>query len=158
MDTVTRFYGDFLGGRPAIGLLIFRVVIGLALMIHGYPKIQAPMSWMPPAAGVPGIMQLLAAIAEYGGGIALIFGLLTPLACLGIVCMMLGALMIVHIPASQKWIGGGQSMELPINYLTAAILLFFTGPGSISFDRIIFGKRTGKDLSSVDRKERVSAK
>ncbi len=159
MNVLRRSYGDFLHGRPAIGLLIFRVVTGLALMIHGYPKMQKPMSWMGPEAAVPGFMQFLAAIAEFGGGLALVLGFLTPLACLGIVFVMLGALLLVHIPAGHKWIGGGGgSMEPAIGYMTAAILLFFTGPGSISLDRRIFGKHTPSGLSVVKRKEPASIK
>jgi putative oxidoreductase len=52
------------------GLLVLRVVAGLAFMHHGWGKIQSPMSWMGPEASVPGALQALAAISEFCGGAA----------------------------------------------------------------------------------------
>lgn len=154
MNFLTRLYPNFVGGRPAVGLLIFRVITGLALMLHGWSKIQHPTSWMGPDAPVPAVMQFLAAIAEFGGGLALVLGLLTPIACIGIACVMLGALMLVHIPAHQPWIGGkGGSMEPAIGYLAAAILLFCTGPGRHSLDSRIFGTRRTVGYKDAERKE-----
>jgi putative oxidoreductase len=59
--------------------------MGAAFVLHGWPKIQHPMGWMGLEATVPAIFQLLAAVAEFGGGMALIVGLLTQLASLGII-------------------------------------------------------------------------
>ena len=61
-------------------LLLIRLVMGYAFILHGWGKIQNPMGWMGPDATVPGVLQLLAAVSEFGGGIALIIGLLTRLA------------------------------------------------------------------------------
>ncbi len=58
--------------------------MGVAFMFHGWPKIQNPMGWWTGEPPVPGIFQALAALAEFGGGMALIVGLLTRLASLGI--------------------------------------------------------------------------
>ena len=69
-----------LGGTAAVGLLILRLVAGAAIALHGWPKIQSATSWMGPDAPVPGVLQLLAALAEFGGGICWVLGLLTPLA------------------------------------------------------------------------------
>jgi len=71
-----------------IALLLIRIVVGLAFMIHGWPKIQNPFGWMPAGAPVPGVFQALAAISEFGGGLGWILGLLTPLAALGIAFTM----------------------------------------------------------------------
>lgn len=152
MNLIMRLYDDFLGGRAAVGLLIFRLVTGLALMIHGWPKIQNPMGWM--GDGAPAFLQLLAALAEFGGGLALVLGLLTPIACIGIACTMIGALALVHLPKGDVWIGR-ESFELPLSYLVSAILLFLTGPGKFSLDALIFGKRTTRGLADVERKERA---
>lgn len=156
MNALLRLYDGFVGGRPGVGLLIFRVVTGLALMIHGWPKIQNPMSWMPPEAGVAPAMQLMAAICEFGGGLLLLLGLLTPIACIMVAAVMIGALVLVHIPAGQSWIGGrGGSMELPISYLVSSIVLFLTGPGKYSLDAKLFGNRTLVH-QDVERKEHVT--
>jgi putative oxidoreductase len=62
-----------------VTLLVIRVVTGIAFMLHGWGKIQAPMSWMGPDAPVPGVFQFLAAFSEFGGGIAWALGFLFPL-------------------------------------------------------------------------------
>ena len=71
-----------------MALLLTRVVAGLAFTMHGWGKIQNPFGWMGPEALVPGVFQALAAISEFGGGLAWILGLLTPLASLGIAFTM----------------------------------------------------------------------
>ena len=77
------FYCDTVGWLGSVGLLGLRLVMGAAFMFHGWPKIQNPLGWMGPEAPVPAILQALAALAEFGGGMALIVGLLTRLASLG---------------------------------------------------------------------------
>ena len=96
--------GNPIRGRGAVGLLIVRLVFGLGIMLHGWYKLQSPggpMHWMPPEAPVPAFFQGLAVLAEFGGGIAIVLGLLTPLASLGLTCNMLVALFMVHIGAPQ---------------------------------------------------------
>src|SRR5438876_1563329 len=96
-----RLFPTFVTGRGAIGLLLVRLVTGAAFMFHGWYKIQSPggpFGWMGAEAPVPGFLQGLAVLAEFGGGLALIVGLLTPLAAFGIACTMVVALAMVHIP------------------------------------------------------------
>ncbi len=150
-------YGQFLAGRPAVGLLIFRLVTGAALMVHGFPKIMHPFTWMH-GGGVPGIFQGLAALAEFGGGLALILGLLTPIACFGIICNMLVAIFMVHLAHGGVWIGKGNSYESALSYLINALTLLFTGPGVFSLDFKLFGKRLiAEPKASVRRDTVVSA-
>ena len=128
--------------RTSTGLLLLRLVAGLGFIFHGWGKIQAPFSWMGPDAPVPGFLQFLAAISEFGGGILWILGLLTPLASLGIAFTMLGALFMVHIPNGDPFVGQG-SFELPLVYLMVAALFLLAGPGRFSLDAQLFGaKRT----------------
>ena len=138
-----KFFGDFIGGRAALGLLIVRVIFGLGIMLHGWPKIQNPMGWMGPTAPVPGFLQALAALAEFGCGIALILGLLTPLAMLGIISTMLVAIFTVHLPAGDPFVarGSGRSWELAAAYLGVALLVLLAGPGRLSLDAQLFGRR-----------------
>jgi putative oxidoreductase len=138
-----KLFGNIISGRAALGLLIVRLIIGAALMFHGWGKIQHPFSWMGPDAPVPGILQALAALSEFGGGLALILGLLTPLAAIGIACTMLFAIFGVHLKAGQPFVNltGGPSYELAAVYLAAALLMIFAGPGKISLDALLFGSR-----------------
>lgn len=139
-----RILGDFLGGRAAVGLLVLRVVVGLGLMMHGWNKIQNPFGWMnKPGApsDIPGFMQALAALGEFGGGLGLIVGLLTPLAALGVIFTMLGAYFISH--QGDPWIkpGAKGTWELASLYFIMALTILLTGPGRYSLDAIIFGKK-----------------
>lgn len=145
-----RFFPTFISGWGAATLLVVRVVMGVAFILHGWPKIQNPMGWMNAMGGegVPSFLQALAALAEFGGGIALLLGLLTPLAALGIVCQMLGALFMVHFPMGHPFVAatGGPSYELPLVYLALAILLLVMGPGRWSFDALLFGRTREKPM------------
>jgi len=125
-------------------LLLVRLVGGSAFMIHGWGKIQNPFEWMGPDASVPGILQALAALSEFGGGLAWILGLLTPLASLGIACTMAVAIFMHAISWGNPFVatGGGPAYELAVVYLSTAILLIALGPGRLSLDRGIFGRRT----------------
>jgi putative oxidoreductase len=155
MSFLLRLYTDFIGGRPGVGLLIFRIVTGLALMQHGWMKVQHPFSWMGPT-GAPPIMQGLATLGEFGGGLAILLGLLTPIGCLGVICTMIGALVLVHLPMHQPWVGKGMTMEAPLGYLAAAVMLFLTGPGRYSLDGKLFGRRMLSRTETVERKERIN--
>ncbi|RYZ80555.1 MAG: DoxX family protein [Proteobacteria bacterium] len=98
------------------------------------------MGWMGPEAPVPGILQALAAIAEVGGGLAWILGLLTPLASFGLICTMAVAA-FTHIARGDAFVGK-PSYELALVYLTIAILIFMSGPGRLSLDRWLLKKKT----------------
>ena len=138
--TMRAFGYPYFSGAPAIGLLLVRLVFGLGLMMHGFPKIQNPTGWMGPN-GMPPFLQLRAAVAEFFGGLGLIVGLLTPLAALGIAITMAVAILTAH--AGNPFVDpmGGKSFELPGLYLATMAGLLFTGPGALSLDAAIFGRR-----------------
>jgi len=116
--------------------------MGAAFVLHGWPKIQNPFGWMGPEAPFPGILIALAALAEFGGGLALIVGLLTRLASLGIISTMVVAIGMVHVPKGDPFVSqGGASWELAAVYLACAILFLLLGPGRVSLDAVLFGKR-----------------
>lgn len=126
----------------SLALLLLRVVVGLAFMLHGWGKIQSPMDWMGPEAPVPGVLQLLAAVSEFGGGLAWILGLLFPLASLGIfVTMAVATSMHAFVKGDPFVSMGGPSYELALVYLTIAFLFLMIGPGKFSLDAMIFGKK-----------------
>ena len=136
-------YAGGVGCRGSIGLLLLRVVMGAAFMFHGWPKIQDPTHWMGShGEGIPGWLQAAAAVSEFGGGLALILGLLTPLASLGLACTMATALGMVHLRAGHAFVASGPgqpSYELAAVYLAAAILFLLAGPGKLSLDACLFG-------------------
>lgn len=125
-------------------LLFLRLVVGIAFLYHGSGKIQAPFAWMPAEAGVPGILQGLAALSEFGGGLALILGLLTPLACLGLAFTMGVAVcmhaFVMHDPFVNMT--GGSSFEPALGYFAIALMFMSVGPGKFSADAKLFGLRS----------------
>ena len=139
-----KIFGNFVAGRGAVGLLIVRFVFGLGLILHGLPKLQRPggaFGWMGPDAPVPGILQALAVLSEVGGGLALILGLLTPLAALGVICTMAYAVIKVHMAAGDPFVSsGGRSYESAAGYLAVGLLMLLTGPGALSLDALLFGR------------------
>lgn len=125
------------------GFLLLRLVAGLAFMHHGWGKIQSPFGWMGPEAGTPGIFQALAALSEFGGGLAWILGLLTPLASFGIACTMAVAVHFHAVVRGDPFVGSGPgpSYELALLFLTLAVVFILAGPGKFSADKAIFGER-----------------
>ncbi len=134
----------------SLSILFLRFVSGAAFMFHGWGKIQHPFSWAPAEAGIPGFFQFLAALSEFGGGLAWILGLLTPIASFGIGCTMLVATHMHMIVRKDPFVNltGGSSYELALIFLTISIVLIALGPGRYSFDKIIFGYRGKKDQTS----------
>jgi putative oxidoreductase len=107
--------------------------MGAAFILHGLPKIQAPFSWMGNA--LPPLLQLCAAVAEFGGGIALVLGLLTPFAALGLLITMLVAVFAVHVPAGHPFVSHGkESWELAAIYGMVSFTLLCQGAGAYSLD------------------------
>jgi putative oxidoreductase len=134
-----------LPARASLGLLVLRIAAGLAFMFHGWGKIQTPMSWMGPDATVPGAMQALAALSEFGGGLAWILGLLTPLASFGLACTMGFAVNFHAFTRGDPFVaqGPGQAaFEPALVYLCLALMLLLAGPGRFSADRALFGEKS----------------
>ena len=141
-----KILGPFVAGRAAVALLIVRIVFGVGLVEHGWAKIQHPFSWMQHMpAPAPPWLQSLAALSEFGGGLAMIAGLVTPLAMLGILCTMGYALLNVHFPQHQPYVNVTgdpkvHTFELPVHYFIVALALLVGGPGALSFDAFLFNR------------------
>jgi putative oxidoreductase len=132
-----------LDGPASAGLLALRLVAGLAFMLHGWGKIQSPFSWMGPDSPVPGVLQMLAAVSEFGGGLAWILGLLTPLASFGLLCTMAVATHLHAVKLGHPFVpsGPGPSYELAAVYFCVSLLLMLAGAGRFSLDRLVFGEK-----------------
>lgn len=125
----------------SIALLLLRLIVGIAFLYHGFGKIQNPFGWMSADSSVPGFFQFLAAVSEFGGGLALILGLLTSIAMLGLACTMAVAVYMHAIVRNDPFVAHGASFELPAVYFCVAILFIAMGPGKFSADYKIFGTR-----------------
>jgi putative oxidoreductase len=143
-----QLLGEFSSTRVGVAMLILRVVTGVAMMIHGKGKVMRDgefvmFNWMGPDSTTPGIMQFIASFSEFFGGLALVVGLLTPLAALGIAATMLGAIFIAH--AGDPWIDtkGGRSFEMASLFLLSSLVLMILGAGRYSLDALLFGRERG---------------
>lgn len=122
-----------------IVLLIVRLITGYAFILHGWGKIQNPMGWMQ-GSSVPGIFQFLGAFAEFGGGIALILGIVSRLASLGLVFTMIVAAYVHAVVMGDPFVSqGGGSYEPATSYFMISLFLTVMGPGRFSIDRKLFG-------------------
>lgn len=139
---IRKFFTVTRHSTPAdLSLLLVRAVVGLAFMFHGWRKIQNPFEWMGEDSWAPGFLQALAALSEFGGGLALILGLLLPLAAFGIACTMAVATWTHAIVRGDPFVGRDGSFELPFVFFCIALVLLAFGPGRFSLDRVIFGIR-----------------
>jgi len=120
-----------------------RGTAGLAFMFHGWGKIQSPTGWMGSEGPIPGVFQALAVVAELGGGLGWVLGLLTPLASLGIACTMAVAFATHAFMRGDPFVSptGAPAYELATVYFCIALLLMAMGPGRFSADRAAFGER-----------------
>jgi putative oxidoreductase len=150
-----RAFPGFISGRPGAGLLVLRVLTGLAMVVHGFSKIQNAFGWMGADSWDPGWLQALAAGSEFFGGMALALGLLTPLAAFLLACTMATAILTVHAAHGQPWIGKGGSFELPMSYLGVCAMFLLTGPGRFSIDYLLFGKERPRASSEKRARETV---
>lgn len=105
--------------------LISRLTLGLVILPHGLQKVfgwfggfgfEGTMGFFTQQMGIPYIFALLAIVAESLGAVAVITGLFTRLAALGIgVTVGIGALM-VHLPNGffMNWFGNQQGKVMNI--------------------------------------------
>lgn len=136
------FFDNLVGTKGSVGLLLLRLVAGSGMMLHGIPKLGHAASWMGAESWAPGWLQAMAVGCEVGGGALLALGLLTPLACLGILGVMATAMFAVHIPAGHPFVAkGGPSYESAFMYFAVAFAFLMVGPGRFSIDALLFKRK-----------------
>lgn len=122
--------------QPDLGLLIFRLFLGLAMALaHGLGKLPPPDRMIEGVTAMgfplPIVFAWAAALAEFVGGILIAVGLFTRYSAFFLGITMAVAGFIVHgaDPFGNK--------ELAFFYLAGCALLFLTGAGAYSLDKLI---------------------
>ena len=135
-----------------LALAVLRVTVGIVFIAHGYQKLFtfgfAGVSGAFGQMGVPlpGVMGPFVALLEFFGGIALVIGLLTRLAALGLAFDMLGAIALVHFKGGFFLPKGYEFVFL---LLGASITVALAGAGQFSVDAAISSR--GSPSTSADR-------
>ena len=118
-----------------MGLLIFRIVIGVLMLTHGWQKLsnfETLSAVFPDPIGWGSSMLLtMIVFAEVVCSILLILGLFTRISTLPLIIGMLVAAFVVH--GADPF----QVKELAILYMFGYILLAFTGAGKLSADNYL---------------------
>jgi putative oxidoreductase len=125
----------------AYGILFLRIVVGTTLFAHGAQKL---FGWFgghgPRGTGgffgslgfrQPYAMAVAAGLSEAAGAL-LVFGFLTPFACLAIASVMVVAVGSVHLRNGFFVTGGGFEYNLVL--WATAVALAASGPGRFSVD------------------------
>jgi putative oxidoreductase len=127
------------------GLLLLRIVLGLTMFAHGAQKL---FGWFG-GHGIRGtggffgnfgfrapvLIAFAAGLAEFGGGLSLAFGFLTPLGALAVTVVMLNAVYLVHW--SKGFFNGNGGYEFNLLIASAVVAIAATGPGRFAIDHAI---------------------
>ena len=143
-------------------LTVLRVVLGITFIMHGGQKIFVygfdGVAGSFAQMGIPaaGLMGPFVALVEFVGGIAIVLGLLTRLAALGLAATMIVAILTVHLKAGFFNPGG---IEFPLSLLGTAITLAITGGGAYSLDALLAkrfaGNRAAEQVAPAAAPERA---
>ena len=130
-------------------LLLLRLVLGIVMFPHGAQK---ALGWFGGGGidgtvgflgqmGVPSFLAMLVIAAEFLGSIGLIVGFLGRVGAFGIICVMLGAIVMVHIPNGffMNWTGqqAGEGYEFHLLVIAMALAILWRGSGAASIDRAL---------------------
>jgi len=123
----------------SFALFVFRIVIGIFMLTHGYGKLRMlfgsdPIQFADPIGIGVNTSLALVVFAEFFCSIFLILGLASRFASIPLLITMLVAAFIFHAtnPFFQK--------ELPFVYATIYLVIAILGPGKISVDNWIYSK------------------
>jgi len=129
----------------SFGIALVRIITGIIFAAHGYQKFfvygldGATGAFTQMGIPAPAITAPLVAIVELAGGIALIIGLLTRLAALGLLINMLGAIFLVRLKGGFFAPNGA---EFEILLAVASLALVIAGSGALSADEAIARRRS----------------
>lgn len=136
--------------------LPLRLVVGYGFMEHGYAKLaRGPDSFAAVLDAIgtpaPALLAWATICVELLGGLAILLGVLIPLASIPMAIVLLVAIATVHFPngfSSIKLLSvdvagahfGQPGYETDLLYLAALVALVIGGSGPLALDRLLLGK------------------
>lgn len=127
------------GGAP----LVARLAVGTCMVAHGYGKALELKGFIHSveAHGIPfpEVLGPAAAFSELFGGALLLFGLFTRPAALFVAVTMGVAVFHVHWDRGYWSRDGG--FEYPLTLMLVAVSILLSGPGPVSLDQAVRGRR-----------------
>lgn len=129
------------GDPAALGLLVFRVVVGVVMFAHGWNhifgggRITGTGRWFESLGMRPGILHAwTASLTELGAGVLLVLGLLTPFAGAAVIGVMVVAWLTNHLKNGFFIFRPGEGYEYVLVLTACGVLLATTGGGAWSID------------------------
>lgn len=130
-------------GNMSIGIAVYRIVMGLAIMFHGIRKFEGGEQVLIDVGSAISnfgihsdffIWGLIAALTEVVGGFLVTIGLFTRLASFFIVCTLVVAITLQFDNGISQWL-------YPVEVGVGFLMLFIAGPGTWCMDGLISRKR-----------------
>ena len=125
-----------------VGMLVLRLGLGIIFFLHGSQKVFGWFGGHPldqsvaamAAMHIAAPLAYLSILTEFLGGIALILGVLSRIAGIGLTINMIVAIALVHFKNGFFMMGGpkGPGYEYNIALIAMALAVAIAGPGSIS--------------------------
>ncbi|MBI2092713.1 MAG: DoxX family protein [Deltaproteobacteria bacterium] len=120
-------------------LTLLRVSTGIIMTAHGFGKLtniaQTAAAFGNMGIPYPEISVYFAIAGEFFGGLGLIAGFLTPIAAMGVFCVMVTAIVSVHLPYGLMAQNNG--FEYPLTLLLISLFFIVKGAGPVSIDNLI---------------------
>jgi putative oxidoreductase len=135
-------------------LAVTRLALGIVFFAHGAQKLlgwfggagySGTVSYLTNTLGIPEFLAVVAILAEFLGGLGLIFGFMSRIAGFAIAVNMAVALFRVHLHNGffMNWFGNkaAEGFEFHLLAIAMALTVMIHGAGALSVDRALQSTR-----------------